>query len=44
MIAWKDNQKIVLMHVLHAISKNVLKRIADMGLMNHPKIKAEDSI
>ena len=27
----------VLMHIPHAVSRNVLKRIANMGLMNHAK-------
>ena len=35
----------VLMHVPHAVSRNILKRIANMGLLNHAKtLKVEDSI
>ena len=32
------------MHVPHGIVKNAVEKIADMGLMNHAKIKVEDSI
>jgi hypothetical protein len=34
----------ILMHVSYAIVKNVLESIADMGPMNHAKIKVKDSI
>ena len=40
----EQTKNTVIMHVPHAIVKNALKRIADMGLMNHAKIKVEDSI
>lgn len=39
-----QSKNTVLVHVLHVISKNVLKGIANMGLMNHAKIKVEDSV
>jgi len=34
----------VLMPVPYAVSRNVLKRTTNMGLINHAKIKVEDSI
>ena len=34
----------ILMYVPHAIVKDALEKIADMRLMNHAKIKVEDSI